>query len=700
MGFLAPLYVLGALAVVGPIVLHLIRRQPQGEQQFSSLMFLSPSPPRLTRRSRLDNLLLLLLRSLAIILIAFAFARPYLRQERFLSTNLEGRMIVVLFDTSASMQRPGVWESAISEANALLDSLSANDRVALYTIDDRLQSLVAVEGEVTTEPKTTQAAARDALRGLQPSWRRTELAMGLTSLADLLAAAAISGDVAAGKEKEIVLISDLHQESGLEALQGYPWPDSIRLDPRPVQAALPGNARASLMQAEEESDDAVQRLRIENNHSSPDQSLAIAWANSDQTFPGSRMALQVPPGQVRVIPLPQRPAGADRVLLSGDNWDADNAVFVPQPKPIVERIAFVGEESPAPEDDLFYFLQRAPLDTELYRRELERISSGSLPAFVADDASLAVFLQDVESVSEIAAELRAFVRRGGIVAVCLADPLSESAATEDFVKSLFDVQGVGITESAEDDFALLAKIDYQHPVFKSFADPRFNDFSKLRFWSHRVVQLPESARLATVASFDDGSPMLLHQELERGHLWLLTAGWQPNASGLGLSSKFVPILMRILDPAGRSQAALLTYEVGEQVDVHQLESISVLDEKGQPVDESVAVLQGDTFQAFEPGLYRLQGEGDQRQLAIQIPATESRLEPLDTSIFEQYGVSLGKVASDAQRSESARQLKVQELEGRQRLWQWLIVAAIMVLLLETVIAGWMARQANRRPAPA
>ena len=77
MSLLAPLYFLGALAVGLPILFHLIRRQPKGQVEFSSLMFLSPTPPRLTRRSRLDNWFLLLLRALAVMLLAAAFARPF-----------------------------------------------------------------------------------------------------------------------------------------------------------------------------------------------------------------------------------------------------------------------------------------------------------------------------------------------------------------------------------------------------------------------------------------------------------------------------------------------------------------------------------------------------------------------------------------------------------------------------------------------
>jgi hypothetical protein len=65
MGFLVPLYIAGLAAIALPLVFHLIRRTPRGQTPFSSLMFLTPSPPRITRRSRLDPLLLLLLRALA-----------------------------------------------------------------------------------------------------------------------------------------------------------------------------------------------------------------------------------------------------------------------------------------------------------------------------------------------------------------------------------------------------------------------------------------------------------------------------------------------------------------------------------------------------------------------------------------------------------------------------------------------------------
>ena len=54
-GLLHLVYLGGLAAISLPLLFHLIRRTPRGRQAFSSLMFLSPSPPRLTRRSRLDH---------------------------------------------------------------------------------------------------------------------------------------------------------------------------------------------------------------------------------------------------------------------------------------------------------------------------------------------------------------------------------------------------------------------------------------------------------------------------------------------------------------------------------------------------------------------------------------------------------------------------------------------------------------------
>ena len=77
MSFLAPWFLLGALAVAGPVVFHLIRRSARTRMLFGSILFLRPTPPRAVRRRKLEHVALLLLRCLGILLLAAGFARPF-----------------------------------------------------------------------------------------------------------------------------------------------------------------------------------------------------------------------------------------------------------------------------------------------------------------------------------------------------------------------------------------------------------------------------------------------------------------------------------------------------------------------------------------------------------------------------------------------------------------------------------------------
>ena len=137
MSVLAWLFGLGALAVAFPFLFHLIRRTPKGQTEFSSLMFLKPTPPTLTRRSRLENILLLLMRAAAIALIAFAFMRPFFRGSDSLSEfQVANRRVAILVDTSASMQRSGLWEQVKENVETVLGKLEQGDDVALLSFDN------------------------------------------------------------------------------------------------------------------------------------------------------------------------------------------------------------------------------------------------------------------------------------------------------------------------------------------------------------------------------------------------------------------------------------------------------------------------------------------------------------------------------------------------------------------------------------
>ena len=77
MSFLYPAFLVGALAIAIPIVLHLLRRDVAPEVPFTAVRLLRRSPVERSRRRRLRDLLLLAARIAALLLLAAAFARPY-----------------------------------------------------------------------------------------------------------------------------------------------------------------------------------------------------------------------------------------------------------------------------------------------------------------------------------------------------------------------------------------------------------------------------------------------------------------------------------------------------------------------------------------------------------------------------------------------------------------------------------------------
>ncbi len=73
--------------------------------------------------------------------------------------------------------------------------------------------------------------------------------------------------------------------------------------------------------------------------------------------------IQVPPGQVRVVPIPQSTSGQQRLELVGDRATHDNIIDVPRTAARAEHISLIGQTRNKPEEDLFFFLSQVPLST-------------------------------------------------------------------------------------------------------------------------------------------------------------------------------------------------------------------------------------------------------------------------------------------------------------------------------------------------
>ncbi len=694
MSFLAPLFLFGALAVALPVVFHLIRRMTRERTTFSSLMFLLPTPPRLTRRSRLEHLLLLVLRCLVLGLLAFGFARPFLKGVVNTDPSAAApRRTMVLVDTSASMRRANLWADARDQVASVLRNASPADEVAVSTFDRQVRPLVTFDQWQSAAAGGRAALVNGKLAATSPGWAATHLGDALITAAEALADT--GGKTRAGPRK-IVLITDLQAGSRLDQLQGYEWPQGVALSVQTVKARHPGNAGLQLVTG---SDDAVPeagagvRVRVSNAADSQREQFTLGWGRADgRGMAGASVTVYVPPGQSRIVPVPAPATGVatDRIVLQGDDEDFDNTVFVVPPETARLRVLYLGRDSETDPRQPLYFLERGFQET---RRQIVQVlvrpPDAPLPSADAQAAALVVV---TDPLPETRAEtLHDLVAAGHTLLFAL-----ESDAAAPTLARLCGLARLEVVEARPNNYALLAEIDFRHPLFTPFADPRFSDFTKIHFWKYRRLDAAAIPGARVVASFDSGAPALLEVPVGQGRVLVLTSGWQPDDSQLALSTKFVPLLYSMLDYAGAAAPAPEQYFVGDIVPLAAARGAdkSALTIRAPDGSQLNLDARETNFSlTMTPGIYSVTSLQPPKRFAVNLDPAESRTAPLPVDELERLGAPIAHPTLTVTREvERKVRLENTEQESRQKLWRWFLVATLAVLVVETWLAGRTTRR--------
>ena len=697
MSFLTPLFLLGGLAIAGPVLFHLIRRNTKERFTFGSLMFLRPDPLMVTRKSRLEDLLLLLLRCALLALLALGFARPFFRETVALGNESgSGSRLVLLVDSSASMRRAGLWEQVRERAEEALAETKPTDTVSILAFADETRTLLTFKGWSGTPERERKAHAEQILADIEPGW-------GGTGLGDALAAAVdILEESGSGTPARIVVLTDGQEGSRLNGLQGREWPENLSVEWETIDPKAGGNVGLEL--APERKEKAVgdtdlervranlgPRVRVTNSPDSENEQFRLTWLGPDDVNVTPPVHLYLPAGRAKVIRAPVRPAGsaALRLGLLGDDEPFDNHLhFLAEiPEPI--RIHYVGADRAKDEESMRYYLERAFSNTRHRRISLHFHAPSALAGKLnrPDDRLLVV----AENLPEDALrDARAFCESGRPVLLVLKN---ESLGAT--LSALTESGPVPVKEAAVDEYLLLNRPDFEHPLFAPFNQPRFADFTKIHFWKRRMVEADRLLGVRVAARFDDDSPAVLDLPLGRGRLVVLTSGWNPADSQLALSSKFVPLLYSLMDLGRTSQPLRTLYKVGEFValpggtdEAHEL--------KGPMGIVSVPAGE-DSFRPDIPGIYELSGER-KASFTVNLTPAESRTAPLPEETLAGLGLPLDEEAAEgeADGSERRQALLDVELENRQQNWRLLIAAAVVLAIIET----WLGGRAWRGPVPA
>ena len=148
---LNPWMLLGGLAIASPILIHLLNKRRFKIVEWAAMDFLFEAEKKNKRRVQVENMILLLLRCLAMLLVAFMLARPFIPSGvigSFAQTRQLERIVViddslsqrVLVDSMPAMQK--TKESVKELLRGFASSSETEDWVSVWLTSDPNQRLI------------------------------------------------------------------------------------------------------------------------------------------------------------------------------------------------------------------------------------------------------------------------------------------------------------------------------------------------------------------------------------------------------------------------------------------------------------------------------------------------------------------------------------------------------------------------------
>jgi hypothetical protein len=505
MSFLYPAFLLGALAIAVPIVLHLLRRDVAPEVPFTAVRLLKRSPVERVRKRRLRDIILLAARIAALVLLAAAFARPYVRGAA------PPAVRVVAIDRSYSMGPAARFARAVDLARDAIDQAGAGESVAVVAFDDR--------AEIVAEPGSKEAA-KAALGRLAPAFGATRYRALIEAVTEL----------GAGGPGRLIVVTDL-QLTGGDGVGRPRLPAGWQLETRDAGAPPPN-------------------LSVTNLTVRPDRVIVSVHRSLPDTRPRSgpitvsvdgrgvaRGNFSVRPGETSEVSIAMTPPTAGALTVAIDDpggLAADDVRHAVLGVADAARVLVVGDG-----DRAGLYLSRA-LETaagdsrDLVPLDVQVVQGARASAMSAAEASnyAVVALLSTKGLDRKGRETLGERVRAGAGLFVAASPDVEPqalAALGDWRPPLkISVQG--------DTEVTLSATDPRHPIFRPFGALAAN-LGQARFERAWTVA-PEG--WSVIARFSSGSPALLERSLDKGRVVLFASDVDRRWNDFPLHPGFVP----------------------------------------------------------------------------------------------------------------------------------------------------------------
>jgi hypothetical protein len=238
--------------------------------------------------------------------------------------------------------------------------------------------------------------------------------------------------------------------------------------------------------------------------------------------------------------------------------------------------------------------------------------------------------------------------------------------------------------------------DYSHPVLEVFKAPRSGDFSAVHIFRYRALATAPDAKV--LVRFDDGAVAAAERRVGTGRVIVWTSTLDDSWSDLALRPVYLPLIHQLVRYLGHYEQPVSWLTVGQVLDLSAPSRPRgdrvVVTPSGQRITQTA---DAGLLELTEQGVYEVRktgtgasdAGGKPEAIAVNLDPVESDLAPIDTG--ELVAAVTGHATATAVQPLTVEATR-EDAEKRQALWWYLLLAGMLLLAAETVIANRLSRK--------